>query len=131
MAKILVVDDDPDFCEITRLILARAGYEVETAANGDEAMQAIHRDPPDLLVLDVMMAGMLDGLQVAHKISQDAELRGLPVIMVSSITNTPNAAYFPTDEYLPIDAWITKPVDPDDLLKKINRLAPTSHAAAV
>jgi CheY-like chemotaxis protein len=129
MAKILVVDDDPDFCEIVRMVLSAEGHTVEAAANGDMALKAMHASRPDLLLLDVMMAGVLDGVQVARIMSEDAELSRIPLIMISSIVNSPMADRFPTDEYLPIDDWITKPVQPEDLATKVDRLLTSARAA--
>ena len=119
MARILVVDDDPDFVEITRTILESHGYEVVSAANGNQALKAMRRDLPDLVLLDVMMSTVLDGLNLSHVISEDPELRKVPIVMISSIADSPSAGMFPTDEYIPIDAWISKPVQPDDLLSKV------------
>lgn len=119
MATILVVDDDPDFVEITRTILEANGYEVTMAANGDEALKSMRQSMPDLVLLDVMMATLLDGLNVSHVLSEDPVLSKVPIVMVSSITDSPSAGMFPTDEYIPIDAWISKPVQPDDLLSKV------------
>jgi CheY-like chemotaxis protein len=121
MTRILVVDDDPDFVEITKTILDSNGYQVATAANGEAALQAMRQNPPDLVLLDVMMSSVLDGLNVSHAMSEDPLLRKVPVIMISSITDSPASGMFPTDEYIPIDAWITKPVRPDDLLQKVAR----------
>ena len=119
MAKILVVDDDPDFVEITRTILEANGYQVGTAANGDQALNAMRQDLPDLVLLDVMMSTVLDGLNLSHVMSEYPMLKRVPVIMVSSIAESPHAGMFPTDEYIPIDAWISKPVQADALLKKV------------
>jgi len=121
MAKILVVDDDPDFVQITRMILEKHAYEVLTAASGAEALATMRREKPDLVLLDIMMTTLLDGLSVSEEMQADPELKALPVIMVSSITDTRYASMFPTDEYVHMDAWISKPVDPDDLLKKVAR----------
>ncbi|MFP3897090.1 MAG: response regulator [Anaerolineales bacterium] len=121
MSRILVVDDDPDFVEIIRLILQKEGYDVITASDGDTALRIMQESPPDLILLDVMMKGVLDGVQTAHAISEDEFMHSTPLIMVSSITGSSMAEFFPTDEYLPIDAWISKPVQPDDLLKKVER----------
>ena len=121
MARILVVDDDPDFVEITRTILTSHGYEVASAANGEVALEEMRRQRPDLVLLDVMMTTVLDGLNVSHAISEDPDLQGVPIIMISSIADSPSAGMFPTDEYLPIDAWISKPVQPEDLLSKVGR----------
>jgi len=119
MARILVVDDDPDFVKITTTILEANDYVVSTAANGDQALKAMREELPDLVLLDVMMSTLLDGLNLSHVISEDPELRRVPIIMISSITDSPSAGMFPTDEYIPIDAWISKPVQPDDLLSKV------------
>jgi two-component system sensor histidine kinase/response regulator len=122
MARILVVDDDPDFVEIVRMILQAEGYSVDTASNGSMALRMVQESPPDLVLLDVMMAGVLDGVHVAHEISENAALHGIPLIMISSIINSPMADMFPTDEYIPIDDWISKPVQPEDLIRKVGRL---------
>jgi len=121
MAKILVVDDDPDFIEITRIILEKNGYDVESAANGDEAIEKMKSYVPDLVLLDIMMSQPLDGVEVARKMLDDSSLVKVPVIVVSSITDSPHLAKFPTNEYLPIDDWISKPAQPDDLLKKVKK----------
>ncbi|MHB0856865.1 MAG: response regulator [Anaerolineae bacterium] len=122
MARILVVDDDPDFCEITRLILQARGYAVDTASSGAMALRMMRTAPPSLVLLDVMMSDVLDGLHVAHTMRADATLRQIPVIMVSSIADSDQSAMFPTDEYIPIDMWVSKPVQPDDLLRRIAQL---------
>ena len=122
MAKILIADDDPDFVQIMRAILESEGYEGVSAKDGDAALQAMRENGVDLILLDIMMASVLDGVGVAHEMQQDPALKDTPIIMVSSIISTPHASMFPTDEYIPMDAWITKPVQPDDLLEKISKL---------
>ncbi len=121
MGRILVVDDDPDFVAITTRVLKTAGYEVVTAANGAQALGAMRRQKPDLVLLDIMMSTVLDGLDVSEELREDPELRDIPVIMVSSITDTEHAAVFPTDGYVHMDAWISKPIEPKDLLKRIGQ----------
>jgi len=122
VGKILVVDDDPEFVEITRMILESNGYEVSSASDGEQSLEAMRQDRPDLVVLDVMMSSVFDGLSVCRKMRTESDLKDIPVIMVSSIITSPYASMFPTDEYLPIDTWISKPMDPDDLLKKVRKL---------
>jgi CheY-like chemotaxis protein len=122
MTKVLVVDDDPDFVEITSMVLKQNGYEVDSAASGDEALERMRALRPDVLLLDVMMSTVLDGVSVSFAMSEDPELREIPIIMISSIPDSPNAEMFPTDEYVPISAWITKPVSPETLLKTVQRL---------
>jgi CheY-like chemotaxis protein len=121
-AKILVVDDDPDFVEIMRTILEANSYEVVTAANGNQAMAQVKAQRPDLMILDIMMSTVLDGLDVSEQLAQDPDARYMPVIMVSSIAETPYAHVFPMGEQPHMDAWLSKPVDPAALLKKVAEL---------
>jgi len=119
--KILIVDDDRDFIELNTTILTQEGYEVSAAANGHEALQLMKADRPDLVLLDVMMATPLEGVSVARKMEGDIALKDIPIIMISSIDSSKHAGLLPDDLHIPIDAWISKPLDPDDLLKTIRR----------
>ncbi len=119
--SILVVDDDPDFVEITNMILAKEGYRVTSAASGEKALQAMKEERPDLVLLDVMMATPLDGVDLSRKMALDSTLKAIPIVMISSIDSSQHAALLPDDLHIPIDAWISKPVDPDHLLKTIRR----------
>ena len=122
MHKILVVDDDPDFVEATRIVLEQAGYAVVSAASGDESLEVIGQENPDLVILDVIMSSILDGLNVSQQLRDDPTHKDTPIIMVTSIANTDYAALFPTDEYVHISAFMTKPVAPDQLLGQVKRL---------
>jgi CheY-like chemotaxis protein len=82
----------------------------------------MRRDKPDVVLLDVMMSYVLDGLHVTRQMHDDPQLKDVPVIMISAIFSRDEAGLFPTDEYLPVDAFMTKPVDPADLLKQVDRL---------
>jgi len=121
-AKILVVDDDPDFVEIMRTILESNDYTVVTAANGEQALAQVKAQRPDLMLLDIMMSSVLDGLNVSEQLALDPEARFMPVIMVSSIAETPYAHVFPMGEQPHMDAWLSKPVDPKVLLAKVAEL---------
>jgi CheY-like chemotaxis protein len=119
MAKILVVDDDPDFLRITRTILESRDYQVTTATNGERALAAMRRERPDLVLLDIMMSYILDGLDVGREMAEDPELKDIPVIMITSLTGARAQADQLSDEYVPVEDWIHKPIDPDILLKRI------------
>ena len=119
--RILVVDDDPDFVEITRVALEREGFEVSAAASGSEALARARVSRPDLVIMDVMMDSILDGLGASHDLRADRRLRDVPVVMVTSIAESEYASMFPTDESLPVDAFLTKPVDPSRLVAEIRR----------
>jgi CheY-like chemotaxis protein len=119
MAKVLVVDDDPDFVKVTSKVLERAGHDVVSANNGAKALKSMRQERPDLVLLDIMMSYILDGLDVSREMSQDPLLQDVPVIMVTSLTGVKGSSMFPTDEYIPVDEWLSKPVDPDTLLDRV------------
>ena len=122
MSTILIIDDDPDFVNATRIVLEKEGYKVERAAGGKEGFQVARKSSPDLVILDVMMDSVLDGVSVSRKMNEDDATRDIPIVMVTSIANTDFADLFPTDEYIHIDAFLSKPIDPEKLIKKIRRI---------
>ncbi len=119
--KILIVDDDADLVLATRLVLESAGYDVEEAANGEMAVEKMRADKPNLVLMDVMMANPLDGYHTTQQIADDPQLSRIPILMVSAITASVYASSFPTDQLLSIREFISKPVEPETLLKKIKR----------
>jgi CheY-like chemotaxis protein len=121
MPKILVVDDDPDFALICRMILEAEGYQVLEAANGGQALKSMRQEKPDLVFLDVMMSTTLEGVDVSKEMEADPDLRDVPVVMISSIGTSEYASDFPDDERIPIDSWISKPIQPEVLLKTVRR----------
>jgi CheY-like chemotaxis protein len=121
MAKILVVDDDRDFIKITSMILQANNYEVVTAANGEQGLKAMRREKPALVILDVMMSYVLDGIDVRRTMAQDPDLKDIPVIMATSLTAAKAQGALPTDEYVPASEWIHKPIDPDVLLDRVKK----------
>jgi len=131
VSKILVVDDDVDFQVIMRRMLEGEGYEVSIAENGNQALEMVRRaEMPDVILLDVMMATTLEGVDVAREIKGDPALEDVPIIMVSSIATSPEAAEFPEYEHIPIDGWLSKPVQRDVLLKTLERfVSPASEEA--
>jgi len=122
VAKILLVDDDPDFVNITRTVLQSNNHEVRTAANGQQALAAMRAEKPDVVLLDIMMSYVLDGVDVTHEMAADPVLQDIPIIMVTSLASTPDADIFPTDEHVTVDAWMSKPIKPDKLLAEIDRV---------
>jgi len=87
--RVLVVDDLPDNVEILRARLESRGYDVDTAADGEQALAAVHAAPPHVILCDVMMPG-IDGYEVARRIKQDASLPFIPIILVTALSDTDN-----------------------------------------
>jgi CheY-like chemotaxis protein len=124
--KILIVDDDPDFVAYIRTILESHDYSVVSAGNSDQGMSMLAREKPDLVILDVIMSSILDGLSMSQRMAENIEYENTPIIMVTSIANTDYLALFPTDESIHISAFLTKPVAPADLLRNVEKLVPVS-----
>jgi Lrp/AsnC family transcriptional regulator for asnA, asnC and gidA len=125
---ILIVDDDPDFVEVTRIVLRDAGYAVLDATDGESGLKALRQHYPDLIIMDVMMNSLLEGIHTTWTIRADKNLQNTPILMVSSIADSQFAEAFPTDEYVPVDNFMCKPIDPQQLLDQIKRLLKHSTA---
>jgi Lrp/AsnC family transcriptional regulator for asnA, asnC and gidA len=121
--RILVVDDDSDFVAITQMTLTSAGFEVHSASSGREAMAFMRVNKPDLVILDVMMSGVLDGIQTAREIRSDSRTQNVPILMVSSITDSAFAGLLPKEETLPADNFLIKPIDSSLLVAEAKRLS--------
>ncbi|MBN1881201.1 MAG: response regulator [Deltaproteobacteria bacterium] len=120
MARILIVDDDPDVVEAARLYLEKEGHEIETAGNREEGMQRIAEVKPDLLVLDIMMDEPDDGITMA----QDLRRAGFdkPILMMSNISKASGLSYDKDDAVTPVDDFVEKPVAGTVLVEKVNAL---------
>jgi DNA-binding response OmpR family regulator len=85
--RILIVDDDADLVRSIATVLAAKQYEVSTAKNGTEALAAVDKSLPDLIVLDVMMDSDTEGFTVAHRIKDNPATKGVPIILLSGFTD--------------------------------------------
>jgi len=121
-AKILVVDDDNDFVFYTKTILEQNGYEVISASSGSHGKAVLAREKPELVILDIIMSSVLDGLAMSRFMKEDQAFKDIPIVMVTSIANTDYSSLFPADERIGIDAFLTKPIKPADLTEKIEEL---------
>ncbi|MGQ9671006.1 MAG: response regulator [Desulfosoma sp.] len=123
--RIVIIDDDPSFLEITGAILRRFGYKVLTASNTQDGLRLIEEEQPDLLVLDIMMATVDEGLRFAVKLRQDEALRKLPIIIVSAQPESEKGYTRSVDEdldWIAADIFMEKPVDPQALRHNIELL---------
>ncbi len=126
--KILIIDDDPDITLATRLCLEGAGYEVLEARSSTRGLEMVKAENPDLIVLDVMMESTTEGFQTALKLrspdpqSEYTAYQSIPIIMLTSIHSTTPVRFGPEEDYLPVDEFIDKPLDPDLLVQKVGEL---------
>jgi CheY-like chemotaxis protein len=121
-ARILVVDDDPSIVKLLTLNLEIEGYEVVSAANGREALEAVAEHDPDLVVCDVMMP-VMNGLEVVSRLKRDDETKDLPVVMLSAKAQELDVAH---GKATGADEYVTKPFDPEDLLTVVAKLLKSS-----
>lgn len=122
MARILIVDDDIDIIESSRVMLELAGHEVLAAYNYAEGLKKALDEKPDLMILDVMMDEPDDGFALA----QNLRGRGVdtPIIMMTSVSRVSGYAFGVDDDMLPVNDFLQKPVDPNLLVEKVKALLP-------
>ncbi|MBM4336638.1 MAG: response regulator [Deltaproteobacteria bacterium] len=130
-ARILAVDDEPDLLELVRLGLSQAGYVVETARTGTEALAALRRAPPDLVVLDVMLPD-LSGTELCARIRADQRLAAVPIIMLTAKSEEIDRV---VGLEVGADDYVTKPFSPRELALRVRavlrRRAPSDERLRV
>jgi len=119
MAKIAIIDDDPDILDVSKIVLTSKGHEVFTAQNPDDGYALIIDQNPDLIILDVMMNEPDDGFFLAQKLRR--EEINTPVIMYTSVSKALGFNFGKSD-MVPVDEYIEKPISPDELIEKVDKL---------
>lgn len=117
--QILCIEDEPEMIDLIRLILNRRGFEVKGANGGIEGLEMMRADPPDLVLLDLMMPDM-DGWEVYQQMKADEKTRDIPVIVVTAKAQS-------IDRVLglhiaKVDDYISKPFSPQELLNSVDRI---------
>jgi two-component system alkaline phosphatase synthesis response regulator PhoP len=122
LAKILLVDDDIDFVEATKIVLESKPYNVIVAHEGNEALRKAKEETPDLVLLDVIMP-MKDGFSAAEQFKKDPKLSKIPVIMLTSYSSRKAGTSIPLGRGLELQAedYMEKPITPEALLNKVEQ----------
>lgn len=118
MARVMAVDDDHVIRGLLEVNLEMEGHEVITAVDGQDALDRVREERPDLILLDVMMPNV-NGWQVAETLKNDPETRNIPIVFLSARAMEADVRKG-TD--LGVQAYVTKPFDPIDLMDLVNRL---------
>lgn len=120
MARILIVDDDPDVVEMCSMVLQKDGHDVRSAYDRTEGMKALEAEHPDLLILDVIMEQPDDGISMA----QDIRRQGLkiPILMLTSMSKVTGLDYGKDEDMVPVNEFVEKPVKAETLLAKVQAL---------
>ena len=85
MEKILIIDDDPDIVEGMKVVLESKNYQIDTAKNGQEGLEKVKLNRPDLIILDIMMETADRGFEVARDLKKDANYKNIPILMLTAI----------------------------------------------
>lgn len=117
--RVLVVDDDDVIRQLISVNLELEGFEVFTAVDGEECLATIDEIAPDVVTLDVMMPG-LDGWETAQRLRSDPKRKHIKLMLLSARAQE---ADLRRGDQIGVDAYLTKPFDPDDLVANVRRLA--------
>jgi two-component system alkaline phosphatase synthesis response regulator PhoP len=121
MAKILVVDDEPDIVEIVTFTLEAKGHSVIGAKDGAEGITKVKKEKPELIVLDVMMPGM-NGMQVVDYLRNKEEFSHIPIVMLTATTQYSQKPDEDWKKKVGVEDFISKPFEPLDLAKRIDQV---------
>ncbi len=125
-AKILVVDDDPDIIRATTRVLESQGYQVTAALNGEECLERIREDRPDLIIMDLLMP-KLDGFGVCRKLREDvgyAEYSDIPILIATAVREEASRRRYELETGIDLNVgdYVEKPTRPLDLLNRVEKL---------
>jgi two-component system alkaline phosphatase synthesis response regulator PhoP len=120
--KILLVDDDIDFVESTKIILESKPYDVIVAHDGDDGLRKAKEAKPDLIILDIIMP-VKDGFTAAEQLKKDPQLSRIPTIMLTAFAEKHAEASIPVSRGFSLEAedYIEKPVSPEELLARVEK----------
>ena len=124
---ILIIDDDRDLVSSIRIVLESKDYNVRAAYNGKEGYAKIEETPPDLIVLDVMMATDTEGFDLAFKLKNNPKYQGIPIVMITGFPKKmaeegPDKFQHILGESWPVSHFLEKPIDPEELLSTIENV---------
>lgn len=125
MTRIMVIDDEPSIRELLRFNLEKAGFQVECQEDGAKALEALNENPPDLVVLDLMLPG-LDGLEICRSLRQREKTRLLPVIMLTARAEEIDRV---VGLEIGADDYLTKPFSPRELVARVKSILRRSRGA--
>ena len=123
---ILVVDDEPDFVAVVKENLEDEGYLIEVAYNGVEAIKKVKKNPPDAIVLDVMMPEK-DGYQVCSELKNDDQYADIPIVLLTAVSDHVGSTQYSHSQGMNMEAddYLAKPASPDEIAESLKALLGT------
>ena len=125
MARILIIDDDPDIVEAMKVVLESKNYEVAIAKSGEEGLKRVRQIKADLIILDVMMESVDKGFDVARNLKNDKNHQDIPILMLTAIKEKTGLGFEKEagdPDWLPVDGYCEKPLKPEELISKVKEL---------
>jgi len=121
--RILVVDDEPDFVSIVKKNLEKAGFDVEVAYDGVEGMEKVTENPPDAIVLDVMMPEK-DGYKVCSELKRDEKYADIPILLLTAVADHVSSTRYSHYDGMSTEAddYLPKPASAEDILDSVKSL---------
>jgi len=123
--KILIIDDDPDIVEGMKVVLESKNYQIDSAKNGQEGLEKVKLNKPDLIILDIMMETADRGFEVARDLKKDANYKNIPILMLTAIKDRMGLDFkneAGDEDWLPVDDYVDKPLKAEELISKVKRL---------
>jgi len=121
-AKVLLIDDDVDFVEATKIVLESKPYEIIVANEGAEGLRKAREEKPDLIILDIIMP-VKDGFTAAEEFKKDPELEKIPIIMLTNYSERGGETSIAASRGLTLETedYIDKPIKPEELLQRVEK----------
>ena len=124
MKKVLIIDDDPDIRDVLTTIL-EGKYELQETGSREEGMKAVKEFVPDLVILDVMLEKHDSGFEMSREIKGDEQFKDIKVLMLTNVDAEMKMDFKKVagdPDWLPVDDYVVKPIDPKDFLPKVEKL---------
>ncbi|MGE5280112.1 MAG: response regulator [Deltaproteobacteria bacterium] len=131
MARILIIDDDPDIVESMKVVLESKNYVVRCAPSGEKGLKEVGIERPDLVILDIMMETGDKGFDVARRLKGDAAFKDIPILMLTAIKERTGFGFEKEagdPDWLPVDDYCDKPLKPAELIAKVEKLLSKKQA---
>ena len=125
MSKILIVDDDRDVLELLKMALESKGYQVIAANSGEEGLQKVTNENPNLIILDVMMETGDKGFDVARKIKKNNNYKNIPILILTAIKEKTSFDFqnqAGNEDWLPVECYLDKSLKLEQIICKIEEL---------
>lgn len=127
MKKILIIDDDEDFINAVKILLESEHYKVSSVNNTNGVLDLIKKQTPDLIILDVMMDTLDEGIQFSYKLRSDKKAKNIPILMSTAVAQSAGFKLSPDKDnvdgnWIPVDGFLEKPIKSKEFLQTVKKL---------